>query len=298
MNLKRQEQILVYIILINYNGLSDTIECLESLLKIKYESYKIIVVDNASSKNESSILSNKFPEIKILENKINLGFTGGNNLGIKEALKDKECRYILMINNDTIVTRDFLEKLIIYAELHPDTLISPKILFNKTDRIQCMGGKIIKPFGISVNYLKNKKSYKINRIIEPDFLSGCCILIPKKVIKNLGLLDEQYFAYWEDTEYCFRAKRAGYKLAVMPNSVIWHKHSKSTELNPGKKQYFLIRNQIIFVKKYFNPWEKILILILFVPLFHFIFNFFRYKNIKFIPFILKGYLDGSKMSKI
>jgi GT2 family glycosyltransferase len=295
--LKRQEHSLVYIILINYNGLQDTIECLESILKIKYKRYKIILVDNASGENEASILSNKFPEIKILTNKINLGFTGGNNLGIKEALKDEECKYILIINNDTIVPRDFLDKLIIYADLNPDTLISPKILFNKTDRIQCMGCKILKPFGISLNYLKNKKSYKINRIITPDFLSGCCILIPTKIIKQIGLFNDLYFAYWEDTEYCFRSKKAGYKLAVLPNSFIWHKHSKSSESNPGKKQYLLIRNQIIFVMKHFKFWEKIFILILFAPIFHFFLNLLRYKNLKFIRFILKGYFDGLSMSK-
>lgn len=295
--MKRQEHNLVYIILINYNGLQDTIECLESIFRIKYKRYKIILVDNASGENEASILSNKFPEIKILTNKINLGFTGGNNIGIKEALKDKKCKYILIINNDTIVPGDFLDKLVEYAESHPDTLISPKILFNKTDKLQCMGCKILRPFGISINYLKNRKSNKINRIIRPDFLSGCCILIPTEIIKKIGLFDDQYFAYWEDTEYCFRSKKAGYKLAVLPNAFIWHKHSKSSASNPGKKQYLLIRNQIIFVMKHFNLWEKILILTLFAPIFHFLLNLLRYKNLKFIRFILKGYFDGLKMSK-
>ena len=160
-----------------------------------------------------------------------------------------------------------------------------------------MGGKIIRPFGISLNYLKSKKSHTVNQIIIPDFLSGCCMLIPAHVIRQIGLFNEQYFAYWEDTEFSFRAKTAGFQLAVLPTSVIWHKHSQSTALNPGKKQYLLIRNHIIFGRQYFHWWEKIGSLALCIPLFHLFLNLLRYKNIKFIRYIWHGYSDGLKMSK-
>lgn len=221
---------LVYIVVLTWNGKTDTIECLNSLKKIDYPNYKILVVDNASEDGTSEIVRSEFPEIELIINKENLRFAGGNNVGIDYSLQRKS-DYVLLLNNDTIVERNFLSQLIESAETNPKIgIVGPKIYFySEPKRIWYAGGKIEWWKGwISHVGIREIDNGKYETVRETDFITGCCMLIKREVVESIGKLDERYYIYGEDVDYCIRAKAVGYNILFQPKAIIWHKLSVST----------------------------------------------------------------------
>ena len=244
---------LVYIILINWNGYLDTIECIKSLKSINYSNYEIIVVDNNSGNNESKKIKKEFPGVFLIQNRENLGFCKANNQGIKYSIKN-HAEYTLLLNNDTTVDREFLKRLINVVEKYSNIgLASAKTLSYFSNKILFSKGKHYDFFGISI---LGKKELKED-IEVSDFLSGCVLLISNKVIKKIGYLDEAYFAYIEDVDFSRRFKKAGYDIVVVKNSVIWHKKSSSAGYINSKKissiqAYLQMRNTILFIRKHYS----------------------------------------------
>lgn len=241
----------VYIIVLNWNGKDDTIECIKSLREINYDNYKIIIVDNGSEDNSVLEIKKIFPEIKIIENKENLGFAGGNNVGIKYAVENK-ADYVLLINNDTTVDENFLSELIGKGESDQKIgALGSKIYFHsEPNRIWFAGGK--------VNWLKNKGTHigldeidngQYNKAGETDYLTGCCLLIKREVIEKIGVLSEDYFLYYEDTDFSLRVKNAGYKIIYVPKSKIYHKISRSTKPGSSNYIYYQVRNGLVMAKR-------------------------------------------------
>lgn len=220
---------LVYIILINYKNVKDTVECIESLYKINYYNYKIIVVDNDSKDDIYIILNENYKDITLIQSKINLGFAGGNNLGIKLAIKNN-ADYIMLLNNDVVVDKDFLNQLINSFDIRNNTgIVGCKIknYYNK-NIVEYSGGDIIWPkFKIQL-HRKQEILCSNENINNVTFISGCAMLIKKEVIEKIGYLDESYFMYYEDTDYCVRALDNGYRLIYQPNSIVYHKVSSSS----------------------------------------------------------------------
>jgi len=287
------KQSLVYIVLVNWNGLEDTLECLRSLNEISYKNYKIVVVDNGSNNNQADVIKKKFPYIELIKNKRNEGFVVANNQGIKLALKNG-ADYILLLNNDTVVKRNFLDVLIEYAEQNRDVgILSPKIVYYNSNIIWSMGGKISYLTGFSIMIGKGKNSENYNEVIEPDFVSGCAMLIRNEVIEKIELLDPVYFAYYEDADYCFRVGKLGYKIKVIPESIIWHKKSASAGIRGSKRKiseiqaYLWARNGIIFGRKNLAGVKKILFLGSQFT-FKLFFNLVNCQNVKAIKQYLKG----------
>lgn len=244
----------VFIIILNWNGLQDTLECLSSLKKIDYKNYKIIVVDNGSKDRQADKIKAAFPSIIAIRNKTNKGYSEANNQGITLALK-KNADYVLLLNNDTVVIKNFLSKLVYTAEKNKKVgIASPKILYYKSDLIWSMGGNISYTTGISVMIGKKRKSSEYTKLLKPGFITGCCMLIKKEVVNKIGLLDAGYFAYYEDADYSFQARSAGFDLLVVPESIIRHKKSASVGIRGSDKitpvqSYLWARNGIIFGKK-------------------------------------------------
>ncbi|MFH1551503.1 MAG: glycosyltransferase family 2 protein [bacterium] len=250
----------VFIILLNWNSWSDTLECLESLKNNDYPNYKVVIVDNDSKRKPQTHDS----KIKIIYNNKNLGFSGGNNVGIKYALENG-ADYILLLNNDTIVSKNFLSEMIEVGESNKKFgLIGSKIYFySDTKKIWFAGGQ--------VHLINNKKHWLYNRgvmrgcgeidkgqydepkIQETEYITGCCLLIKKEVIKKIGLIPEEYFVYYEDTDWSFKARKAGYKCIFAPTAKIWHKGSRTTIEYSSSYIYYHIRNGLIFANKY-APW--------------------------------------------
>ena len=241
----------VFIIILNYNGIKDTLELLDNIVKLDYSNYKIIVIDNASS-DGSNLELKKITNIDLIENNKNLGFVGGNNIGIKFALKQK-ADYILLLNNDTIVESDFLAKLVNAMESDSGIGLTGSKIMNYNDRqkIWSAGGGIKKWSKKTFQYGEGKiddGSYDEPK--EVDFLSGCCLLIRREVIEKIGLLDDDYFMYYEDVDYCLKAKRAGFKVFYVPQSVIWHKVANSS--SRSFRDFYRMRNYILYMNKNFR----------------------------------------------
>lgn len=254
---KRSLEPLVAIVIINWNGLKDTIECLDSLAKISYANYQTIIVDNGSQNDEAAQIKEQRPEIILIANPCNEGFARAVNQGIEKSLA-LQADYVLLLNNDTVVAPDFLQHLVEYAESSKKTVLGPKILYAGTTTIQNLGGKLMPIIGGGVNIGKRRSSADYQNILLPDFLSGCAMFISKEAIKKVGLLDPVYFAYFEDADWSLRAKKAGYKLIILPKSIIWHKHSVSLKKTPEKKLYYLGRNSVIFARKNLHGLTKII----------------------------------------
>ena len=248
---------IIYTIILNWNGYTDTRELLDSLKLIKTPEIEIIVVDNNSSGNDVELLETNYIDFStILKCDSNLGFAGGNNIGIRKALESNP-GYILLINNDTIVEPDFLS--ILLAKINADEkigIVAPQInYYDEPEKVWSAGGKIsrIRGSGFAVSDKLENEIAQTDRYV--DFVSGCCMLIKKEVFQNVGLFDEKFFLYTEDTDYCFRVKKAGYKIYFTPSSKIYHKVNRSTENKFSTLPlYYTTRNRLFFVKKNFNKF--------------------------------------------
>lgn len=246
----------VSIVLLNYNSYKDTLECIKSLSSITYSNYKIIIVDNNSSDNSELKIKEYIKgndRIHFIQSGKNLGFSWGNNVGIKYAL-EQGCKYICLLNNDTVVEPNFLEHLVRSMEQDDSIGISTgKIMyFNNKNIIWSAGGFIDYKKALGCHYGINcEDNDTFNKEKSIEFATGCLQLISKKVIEDVGLYDEKYFLYMEDVDYCHRVKQSGYKIKYVPKSKIYHKVSASTGGSESPITiYYCTRNRLMFNKKY------------------------------------------------
>lgn len=242
---------IVAIIILNYNGWKDTIECLESLKKINYKNYRILLVENGSTNNSSEILIKKYSKnkkIKIIKNKENLGFTKGNNEVIKN---NSDFDYFLLLNNDTIVEKDFLNVLVDFAEKNKDVGVVTPAIYKYSDKKEL--NKIDSPAKFNFKIGGGQAIFYDKNTISPfevDYASGCCWLIKKEIIKKTEWFKEKYFAYNEEIEWAYRIKKIGYKFFIIPLSKIYHKGERTTSKIPGFRLYYGTRNMIWFEREY------------------------------------------------
>jgi len=221
---------MVYIIILTWNGRKDTLDCLRSFKTVEYPNYRIILVDNASVDGTVDAVRKEFPGVDIIVNPTNLRFAGGNNVGMRKAVMGG-ADYILLLNNDTLVDKDFLIKMMDTA-LSDDMIgmVGSKIYYNDKRRyLWYAGGKIEWWKGwISHRGVHELDRGQYDHRCETDYITGCCLLVKRDVVDDIGFLDESYYIYGEDADWCIRARRAGYKLLYEPGSVIWHKLSVSS----------------------------------------------------------------------
>ncbi len=264
----------VFLIILNWNGGRLTVNCLKSLKNIKTNGLKpeVVVIDNGSTDNsieeiENFNLKNKnLPfELKILKNKKNLGYAEGNNVGIKYALKNG-ADYVCLLNNDTRVSPDFLIQLIKVAESEEKIgIVGGKIYFEKgyefhKDRYKKEDlGKVIWYAGGIVDW---RNVYAQHRGVdevdngqydsaeETEYINGCLMLVKRIVFEKVGFLDARYFLYFEENDFCQRAKKAGFKLIYTHKATIWHLNAGSSGVGSDLHDYFLTRNRLLFGMKY------------------------------------------------
>lgn len=328
----------VVIIILNWNGWEDTIECLESLYQNNYPNYHVVIVDNHSQDNSIERIrqysqselkaSSKFfnyrennkplefihlkgtdspakklpvKSLILIENKENQGFAKGNNTGIKFTLKHLKPQYMLLLNNDTVVDSQFLTELIKTAESDDKVgLVGPKTyLYDDKNVIQAAGGGNID--------LSRGESHEVafmledhgefDKTIKLDYVGGSCLLIKREVIEKVGLLDERYFMYWEDVDWSFTAREAGYKSIYSFKSKIWHKYGTSSE--DYFKTYYHNRNRILFEKKHAPPkvYKKFLRYYWTEILRESLYQLFYRRNWKMFKSLIKGSIDGMRLKK-
>lgn len=250
----------VAIVLVCYNGFNDTEECLRSLRLINYTNYEVIVVDNGSKTECVDKTEEILQQRETLIRATNNGFSAGNNLGIIEAEK-RNCKYVLLLNNDTVVEPDFLKHLVSKATAEDNhAAIAPKIryFFDKT-KIWYAGGSFNTLTGRTTHIGMNQTDsgqFDLSRDVE--FISGCCILLPIEVINTVGLMDEDYFLYCEDLDYCRKIRNAGYQLIYEPNATIYHKVSASTGKQSNLVTYYMVRNKMYVIRRHIKFPKRII----------------------------------------
>ena len=287
----------VSIIVLNWNGLKDTIDCLESVKRITYPNYEIIVVDNASSGDDVEVLKEKFGNyIYIIQNDKNYNCAGGRNIGIRHVLNNSIPDYILLLDNDTVVHPQFLNEMVEVAKKDCSIAIAgPKTyFFSNGKKLQFTTAKIhIWTGHIVVPDIGKIDSEQYNDIQDTDYCQGSCFLMRREIIEKIGLFDTTYAVYFEETDYCLRAKRAGFRNVYCPRSMIWHKQNSSTGTSIAV--YYLTRNKFLFMKNHASRSQRATFL-----LYYFAFDFWvtgghfliRRRSIRhFISFLI-GVKDG------
>lgn len=261
----------ISIIILNWNGKSDTEECLRSLNKVDYPDFSVTLVDNGSNDGSVEYFRQKFPEISIVENKKNVGFAEGNNIGFLEAVRCG-AEYVLLLNNDTVVDSQFLKELVKTAQSRDATVVCPKIYsYYDKNKIES-AGFVIKPIlakTTPVGYGEiDTGQYNYDRQIS--FTSGCAMFIKTASITS-DVFDPYYFAYCEDLEFCYRLQKAGGKLWYSAHSKVWHKVSRSSG---GYKSplsvYLFTKNRFRFVRRNLSIPQKFVFytyLLFYIPAF-------------------------------
>ena len=243
---------LVYIILVNYNSIEDTIDCIKSIKRQDYKNIKTVVVNNDSNKDFEEKIKNEFLDIIVIQEKENVGFAIANNHGIKIALEDN-ADFVMLLNNDTIIKQNYISMLLGSYENNKENnigIITGKILFYEPNTlIWHAGGKINKIKGtVDIVGYKEEDYGQYNNITYNDFASGCCMLIPAKVIRDVGVMSDEYFLYYEDVDYCNKVKAKGYKIFSENNAEMFHKESASTKKGSNVYSYYYIRNRFYYIK--------------------------------------------------
>ena len=243
----------VFTIILNYNNFADSRECIESLNKIllpQNYSNRIILVDNNSSDGSGRKLKNLFGDsIIYIESDDNGGYAAGNNIGIKYA-KEAGAEYICVLNNDTVILEDFFSPCIDYIVEHNDVaFISPAIEDYSSNKVQSTGGDIFFRRGEVTVKNSGKDKSKLPSVIESDYIGGACMLFKADIIDRLGYIPENYFLFFEETEWCWKAKELEMHNVCLSCVSIKHKGSASIDSVLGLHAYMMERNRIVFLKR-------------------------------------------------
>lgn len=242
----------IIVILLNWNGKKDTLECLASLQKVTYPRFTPIVIDNGSTDDSVFQIRKAFPHVPIFETKANLGFAGGNNVGIEWALR-KHAEWILLLNNDTVVAPDFLDRFMEATQLHPEAqLLGAKIYrYHDPQRIDHLGGtwnpQIVEFDVNGIGKLDDGISFEQ---MEPvDYVCGAALLMHRSVPEKIGLLESNFFLFWEESDFCIRARKAGFGVWTAPQAKIWHKVSSSFTGGKPHSHYFWWRSRLLWLER-------------------------------------------------
>lgn len=254
----------IYIVILNYNGFEDTAKLLPTINKLNSGKYKLqtILVDNGSNDRElrllKKLLNKSYKSIRLIKNGKNLGFAKGNNIGIKYAL-DNGADYILLLNNDTKIEMNFLTNLLKLEFPISSPVVKFREFKDKPKLIYDLGGYVNWWTGRTyhLNAYKNDLiRFKKKNYIKADYVAGCCMLVKREVFEKIGHLDEKYFIYFEDVDFCITAIKNGFKVIVDPNSVIYHKLGGSMDRWSKRAIYRNLLGNFIFITKHLG-WRRL-----------------------------------------
>lgn len=252
-------EVKVAVVILNYKLKDLVLKCIKSVEESSFKNLQIIVVDN----NSNDGLSEKLQVSKnlvFIQNKENSGYTGGNNLGIKEALK-QGTDYILILNPDTTIEKNAIEVLVQKSRDLDAQIVCPKIYFSGSNKIWFAGGILDINNVLGSNRGVNEvDDGQYDQDEEMELVTGACMMVNKNVFAKIGLLDEKYFLYYEDTDFCFRARKNGFKIMYIPEAVVYHKNAQATKLGSPLQDYFITRNRMLFASKFLSLRTKFALL--------------------------------------
>jgi len=237
---------LVYVVMLTFNHYADTLQALDSLGGSTYPNFRLLVVDNHSTDGTVSHVRDSFPHIEVLENPVNLGFAAGINVGLRKAL-DEGAEFVLIVNNDIVVAPSMLEHLV--AAMAPGVGASAPLIYEleAPERVWS-SGFTRHPVLLEMRGGARGKSAPADwtHPFEVDYLLGCAMLLSSSVLQDIGFFDERFFFYYEDLDFCVRARQAGYRLLVVPQAKMWHKGAGSAGQNSPFRVYQMARGSAIF----------------------------------------------------
>lgn len=247
----------IVIVLLNWNGKKDTIQCLQSLSQVTGPRFRTIVIDNGSTDGSVEAIREAFPEQPIFQMGANLGFAGGNNYGITWAL-EKKAEWILLLNNDTTVAPDLLTEFLNAATEQPKAkILGAKILrMSQPDIIDHLGGFWNPAIAEFVSHASGEIDTPYYDMQPADYVCGAALLMHRSVPETIGLLEPRFFLFWEETDYCFRAKRAGFEVWTAPKARVWHKVSSSFSGGKPHMHYFWWRSRLLWLSRNCTRQER------------------------------------------
>ena len=243
----------IWIVLVNYNGWADTRKCLASLDELEGDA-SIVLVDNASKENHFAELQTKHHKLHTIASPINRGWAGGNNLGLEYAYRHG-ADWILLLNNDTTVSAELIQRLRATVEVYPQLgVVGPVIRFMDPPRD-------VQTEGVAFNRRDEPGFFKripipLQRtdpptIVETDIVNGCCMMVSRKLVDVIGLIDEPFFLVHEESDYCLRAQRAGFQNAILAEALVWHKGSVTFRTHgQGLQRYYDARNLVRLLSRH------------------------------------------------
>jgi GT2 family glycosyltransferase len=248
-------QPLVSVITVNFNNVAVTCDMLASLMATPYPAMEILVVDNGSAESPDAI-ARQFPDVHLLKSPTNLGFAGANNLAIRQAGGE----FLFFLNNDTIVPPGAIEPLVAALQTNPHlAAVSPKIFYHDhPDLLQFAGYTDINPYTMrchSIGYKEQDRGQHDQVRLSP-YLHGAAMMVRRDALARVGLMAEMYFLYYEELDWCHRFRQAGYSLAIVPQSRIYHKESVTTGKDSPLRVYYISRNRMLFMKRNFTGRHK------------------------------------------
>lgn len=241
-------------VVLNYNGADLTSECVRSLLESDYPHLRVLIVDDASTDDSEARLRERHPAIPILRMPLNRGFAGAANGGIAAALRDG-ADYILLLNNDTRADRSMIRELVAAALRHEGRAAVGPTIYAMRDpgRIWFAYGTTNLWFGLFSNVLHGKSATEIEGSErEMEFMIACSVLMPRKMLEQVGGFDSALGMYCEDADWSIRVRRAGYRLVLAPRASLWHWVSATGDRQPVRRRYLMTRNHIWVVRRYAN----------------------------------------------
>jgi GT2 family glycosyltransferase len=245
----------VVVIVLTWNGREDTLECLRSLQAVEYPNWEVLVVDNGSEDGTVDIIRETYPSVKVVETGTNLGFTGGNNVGIEVALK-RGAEFICLLNNDTVVAPDLLPAFVRAAQEYPDAgVFGAKIyFFSDPQRLWYAGADWDSNTELSfqsqgLGMLDNGPQFQ--QVREIVYANGCAMFFRASIVRTIGLLDERFFILYEEIDWCFRARQAGFRCLFIPEAKVWHRVSTTFGgIRSLVYEYFDLRNQLLWAERH------------------------------------------------
>jgi GT2 family glycosyltransferase len=247
-------QPLVVTVILNTNRREDTCAALASLAQNTYQNHQVIVLDNASTDGSVPAIQAAFPGVQIISLEQNLGYAGNNNVGIQAALA-RGAEWVFVLNEDTVLDPDCLEQLVTIGQSDPKIgIVGPMVYHhNEPSVIQSAGGKMGHDWSAWHLAQNEPDRGQFPQPHDVDWISGCAILVRRAVIEQVGMLDQRFFYYWEETEWCVRTKKAGWRIVHVPQAKLWHK-GVQRDYKPGPSvTYYSTRNRLMMLQKHHAP---------------------------------------------
>jgi GT2 family glycosyltransferase len=283
----------VFTIILNYNNYIDTIETIESVLSLEYDANSTLLIENSSDKTIIRKIRTQFPDLAIIENEKNLGYAGGNNIGIQKAIASG-ADYIFLLNNDVTLEKDVLKKCVSAMEKSSGCAACQPIIvtFEDEERIWSAGTQLY--FGYPRLFLKGTNLQKNGIKTSPFGLVGCAILFRRSALQQIGFFDESLFLLHEETDWCIRAKQMNFSLLIISNAIVYHKISTTIGMFSKIYLYYIGRNWLLVGKKNFSFFRYLYVLFteFLIRFPYYLYHVIKKGQIKMIKYYLQGILDG------